>query len=48
MARGLVTGVAGPLRAARLDKAVWVDKNWRMTFEFEDAHAVRVDYLDYH
>lgn len=28
--------------------AVWVDKNWRMTFGFENGHAVRVDYRDYH
>ena len=28
--------------------AVWVDKNWRMIFEFENGHAVRVDYRDYH
>ena len=28
--------------------AVWVDKNWRMTFRFENGHAVRVDYQDYH
>jgi len=28
--------------------AVWVDKNWRMIFEFDNGHAVRVGYLDYH
>lgn len=28
--------------------AVWVDKNWRMTFGFENEHAVLVDYQDYH
>jgi len=28
--------------------AVWVDKNWRLTFMFEGAHAVLVDYQDYH
>jgi proteic killer suppression protein len=28
--------------------AVWVSKNWRMTFKFEDEDAVRVDYQDYH
>ena len=28
--------------------AVWVDKNWRLTFEFEGEHAVLVDYQDYH
>jgi proteic killer suppression protein len=28
--------------------AVWVSKNWRMTFTFEDEDAVLVDYQDYH
>lgn len=28
--------------------AVWVDKNWRLTFSFENAHATAVNYLDYH
>lgn len=28
--------------------AVWVDRNWRMTFRFEGADAVLVDYQDYH
>jgi len=28
--------------------AVWVSGNWRMTFRFEDADAVLVDYRDYH
>jgi proteic killer suppression protein len=28
--------------------AVWVDKNWRLTFTFEDGNAVLVDYQDYH
>lgn len=28
--------------------AVWVSKNWRVTFRFADGHAVDVDYLDYH
>ncbi len=28
--------------------AVWVDKNWRMTFVFEGEDAVLVDYQDYH
>lgn len=28
--------------------AVWVDKNWRMTFSFEGGDAVLVDYQDYH
>jgi len=28
--------------------AVWVDKNWRLTFAFVGVHAVAVDYHDYH
>ena len=28
--------------------AVWVSGNWRMTFRFEGADAVLVDYRDYH
>ena len=28
--------------------AVWVDKNWRVTFIFQNEHAVLVDYQDYH
>jgi proteic killer suppression protein len=28
--------------------AVWVSKNWRLTFKFEDEDAVVVDYQDYH
>lgn len=28
--------------------AVWVDKNWRLTFTFDGANAVLVDYQDYH
>ena len=28
--------------------AVSVSANWRVTFRFEDGHAVNVDYLDYH
>ena len=28
--------------------AVWVDKNWRLTFAFESEDAVLVDYRDYH
>jgi proteic killer suppression protein len=27
---------------------VSVSGNWRVTFRFEDGHAVDVDYLDYH
>ncbi len=28
--------------------AVSVSGNWRVTFRFEDGHAVEIDYLDYH
>jgi proteic killer suppression protein len=28
--------------------AVTVNKNWRLTFAFEDGDAVMVDYQDYH
>ena len=28
--------------------AVWVDKNWRLTFTFDGKDAVLVDYKDYH
>ncbi|MFZ5792262.1 MAG: type II toxin-antitoxin system RelE/ParE family toxin [Pseudomonadota bacterium] len=28
--------------------AVWVSRNWRVTFRFEDGHAADVDYVDYH
>jgi toxin HigB-1 len=28
--------------------AVWVDKNWRLTFTFEGVDASLVDYQDYH
>jgi proteic killer suppression protein len=28
--------------------SVWVNGNWRMTFEFKDGYAYAVDYKDYH
>ena len=28
--------------------AVWVDENWRLTFTFDDADAILVNYQDYH
>jgi len=28
--------------------AVWVDENYRVSFEFKDGHAIEVDYEDYH
>ena len=38
-----------PLKGA--DKArwsIWVNGNWRITFEFEDGNARILDYEDYH
>jgi proteic killer suppression protein len=28
--------------------SVWVNGNWRITFRFDGADAIDVDYLDYH
>jgi proteic killer suppression protein len=28
--------------------SIWVNGNWRITFEFHDGHAYVVDYEDYH
>jgi proteic killer suppression protein len=28
--------------------SVWVNGNWRMTFQFKDGHAYVLDYEDYH
>jgi proteic killer suppression protein len=28
--------------------SISVSGNWRVTFRFEDGHAVEIDYLDYH
>ena len=28
--------------------SVWVNGDWRMTFEFKDGHAFVLDYEDYH
>ena len=28
--------------------SVWVNGNWRVTFEFKDGHAFVLDYEDYH
>jgi proteic killer suppression protein len=28
--------------------SVWVNGNWRLTFEFEDGQACLLDYEDYH
>ena len=37
--------LAGELRGHYV---VSVSGNWRVTFRFEDGHAVDVDYTDYH
>lgn len=38
-----------PLKGDLADHwAVWVDKNWRLTFRFEGENAELVDYQDYH
>jgi proteic killer suppression protein len=28
--------------------SIWVNGNWRLTFEFRDGHACVLDYEDYH
>lgn len=28
--------------------SVWVNGNWRLTFDFKDGHAYILDYEDYH
>ena len=37
-----------PLKGGENLWSVWVDENWRMTFEFTDGDAYILDYLDYH
>ncbi len=38
-----------PLKGPMKERyAVSVSANWRVTFRFEDGHAVDVDYLNYH
>ena len=38
-----------PLKGnARGRWSVWVNGNWRVTFEFRDSHAWILDYEDYH
>jgi len=38
-----------PLQGKLADHwAIWVDSHWRLTFAFQDGHAVLVDYQDYH
>jgi proteic killer suppression protein len=38
-----------PLRGVDQGRwSVWVNGNWRVTFEFKDGHAYILDYEDYH
>ena len=37
------------LKGAERDRwSVWVNGNWRLTFEFVDGHAYNIYYEDYH
>jgi len=37
------------LKGAERDRwSVWVNGNWRLTFEFVDGRAYDIDYEDYH
>ena len=38
-----------PLRGRQMARwSVWVNGNWRLTFEFRDGNAFVLDYEDYH
>ena len=38
-----------PLKAADRGRwSIWVNGNWRLTFEFRDGQAYVLDYEDYH
>ena len=38
-----------PLKGSKRGRwSVWVNGNWRLTFEFRDEHAYVLDYEDYH
>ena len=38
-----------PLKGEKRSRwSMWVNGNWRMTFEFEDGHVRVLDYEDYH
>lgn len=38
-----------PLKGAERGRwSVWVNANWRVTFEFRDGHAYVLDYEGYH
>ena len=36
------------LRGRSQRYAIWVNKNWRITFGWQDGHSVDVDLEDYH
>lgn len=37
------------LKGSEKDKwSIWVNGNWRITFEFQDGHVFVLDYEDYH
>lgn len=37
------------LKGAELGRwSIWVNGNWRITFEFQDGNAIVLDYEDYH
>lgn len=37
------------LKGANADRwSIWVNGNWRLTFEFRDGNAFVLDYEDYH
>jgi proteic killer suppression protein len=38
-----------PLKGSERGRwSVWVNGNWRLTFEFKDGHAYVLEYEDYH
>lgn len=38
-----------PLRGAKTSRwSIWVNGNWRLTFEFSEGHVHRLDYEDDH
>lgn len=38
-----------PMKGAQQGRwSVWVNGNWRVTFEFRDGHVCVLDYEDYH
>jgi len=38
-----------PLKGSERGRwSIWVNGNWRVTFEFENGHAFVLDYEDYH